>query len=79
MKEYRDLSWTEITEYVVLFFVLLLLFSIFVGCQQSPHQGEASWSIQGKDDAIDGCPGRYPERANVDGRHYVIGCWGDAT
>jgi uncharacterized protein YxeA len=42
------------------------------------HVGEASWSIQGQDDAIQGCPRRYHEWVDLpDHGRVLIGCWGD--
>lgn len=54
----------------------LALLVILAGCAH--HIGEASWSIQGKDDAIEGCPTRYHEWIDLpDGERVLIGCWGD--
>jgi hypothetical protein len=35
-----------------------------------------NWAIQGQDAAIEGCPGQYPQYANVDDKSWLIGCWG---
>ena len=42
------------------------------------HEGEATWSIQGHDDAMLGCPHRYHEWIfTPNGERILLGCWGD--
>jgi hypothetical protein len=58
--------------------LLLCLFSLAVlavGCTDRPGFA-GNWAIQGQDAAIKGCPHQYRQVANVEGRAYVIGCWG---
>lgn len=40
------------------------------------RQAEYNWAVQGRDAAIEGCPGRYSQHAEIDGHRYLIGCWG---
>jgi hypothetical protein len=57
----------------------VLLSATFHWHPYNVHEGEATWSIQGNDDALRGCPHRYKEWVTLPNHSAVlIGCWGDA-
>jgi hypothetical protein len=50
---------------------------LMIGIVDYRHKhSEYNWAVQGRDAAISGCPGRYPQFAEIDGHRYLIGCWG---